>query len=242
MLREASQAIQTITLRALARNYFLKWQRYVQGLEWRREREELAANMARISARALAARYFRTWGEAELLHVEDRRVRTIVHAMSLHAFDNLSRLTLSKWRAFTLRKQRRRNGAKLVPHQARAAIRDHALRYLKKWKMFVEHRAKLREKLEVDTMFVELSRRCDVLASQVDLNMKTLSQTNSLVSQLVDHVASGPGGGSNQTAAGVGRTRSVPGPEVAAEASSSRRLLSTEASIVGGGGNASPRR
>ena len=188
LLEKTAVAVSTVSLRAVARRAFCKWLLLVQGNEMRASRFQAVQRMEAISARALVSRYFDKWAIAEEMHVARRRVATVVHAMSLHAYDRLGQNTLRKWRFYLQRKERRRAAIRLVPHYSRLAVKATAMTYFRNWMRFAQRKVHQRERLEIDAMFVELSRRCDGLGTQVDVSLKTVSNTNSVLSQLVERV------------------------------------------------------
>ena len=189
---DVARVMSTVTMRGLARTYFLKWFRNHIFLRQRYEQSRAVLSMEHSATRVLAVKYFVRWRE----HQQAAHVRSVRHRLVLlhatKAYQALARRYLRYWVKGALRRRRRMQGKALIPRLHHLQLTNVARRYFFKfcvWTRFNQEK-KLRE--EWQGVIHRLSDRADALSTQLDVGLQTLSHTNAVLARVVDVVIQDP--------------------------------------------------
>lgn len=177
-----------ITHRGLCRRRFITWVDFVEARRVRRAQSDAADKMAIFTHRGLAGRFMRRWMAAEEAGRARRRKHQVAAALIVESSKELLAQRLRGWINLVQRRRTRLASAALVPRLHHAQCLRLAGRYFAKLGRFAVIKAQRRQRNETIAMVSELTRRCDTLGSQIDISLRTMSNTNNVLSKVVERV------------------------------------------------------
>eukprot|EP01062_Namystynia_karyoxenos_P077009 TRINITY_DN7665_c1_g1_i1.p2 TRINITY_DN7665_c1_g1~~TRINITY_DN7665_c1_g1_i1.p2 ORF type:complete len:679 (+),score=155.19 TRINITY_DN7665_c1_g1_i1:106-2037(+) len=170
----AVQSAQTLLHSALRR-----WQRWLRACSRWRQLTQRCRGMCEGALLHLAARYWR-----RLCRIPHRR--RAMYTVAVGARDRLRAACWARWRgALQLWRLHERRFAAAGSMFARTS-KLLARRRLHQWLSWLELRARRRQHAEDRVQFEHLAQRVEALGGQIDVGLRTLTNTNAVLNRLVD--------------------------------------------------------
>ena len=179
----------SITLRSLVRRRFLNWHDFALERRRRSQLGELTDQMQRSALLGVARRAFFKWADLEGLHRRQRVRATAAIVQGAQTGKGHLQQRFVAWQQWTKRRHRRLAAARLVPPMQRAAYLRLLRCYYAKLGRNVERRQRLMQEARSESMVADVSHRCDLLGSQLDISVKAMSTTNQALAKVAHRLA-----------------------------------------------------
>lgn len=192
----ASTSMRAVSLRGHARSAFGRWRDWLTMLKGRSAIQHASDVMRTVSLRAIAARFFSKWKVVETRNAMRRRKRRVADALRVSTARYMMHRVLRGWINTQLRTRRRLASSGIIPRLCAIARSRLAHSYYGKLARHVVVQKDQRAVLERDVMFADLAHRCDSLGTQLDVALRAMSNTNTVVAKVVERLVAVEASGS----------------------------------------------
>lgn len=186
--QDAAETMSTISLRGVARRHYLKWFALVQARSIRREQLETVLSMEQTRARTLATRFYKRWHATQQAAAQRHRKVGLADALLINSFEAHAGRRFHRWAQWARRLGKRNRALSVVRIVGKHAQDRLASAYLGKLTRLCFLRARQRNDLEHDRVHAELSQRYETVATQLEVTIRTIRNTNAVLSDLVERV------------------------------------------------------
>eukprot|EP00760_Papus_ankaliazontas_P015251 PhM_4_TR16432/c0_g3_i1/m.3713 len=188
--REISDRLACISQQSLMMRYFFLFRGYHKRCAVHRARLQMCDAMGVESRRCVVSRYYMMWNRVWRLKQLRKHQGQIIWAMASQCKELKRRMFMHKWVEFRRNRVRQRLGIRAVENMCSLVASNMLRRYYKTMMRYVVMTQRNRDRAAVDTMFQEVSRRCDSLHTRIDVGLKSMGNTNSVMNKLVDRLIS----------------------------------------------------
>eukprot|EP00755_Sulcionema_specki_P039321 Sspe_Gene.112613::Locus_95686_Transcript_1_1_Confidence_1.000_Length_1833::g.112613::m.112613 len=178
--------LEEIVQHCLLRRYLIRLVSYHRARTAQRKRWKAVAAHADQASRAVLQRY---WTKLKRYRDRQRGMRKRCQITAALGARQQQAVKAEYWRKWVTYQRawsqllKRHKACKLLQYRSELAVVRSAM---SKWRRFVDLRHHARERAEYLARIHDVSHRCETLGTQVDVGLKTLTNTNSVLNKLVD--------------------------------------------------------